>query len=89
VRAHDTVGRIGGDEFAVLMSRIGHDKGLAAAARIGRAIGRLTLVHDGRPVPLSVSIGLAPFTGAETEDELLYRADGAMYREKRAALPTE
>jgi diguanylate cyclase (GGDEF)-like protein len=89
VRPHDTVGRIGGDEFVVLMSRMGHDKGLAAAARIGRAIGRLTLVHDGHPVPLSVSVGLAPFTGAETEDELLDRADGTMYRDKRAALPAE
>jgi len=89
VRAHDTVGRIGGDEFVVLMSRIGHEKGLAVAARVARSIGRLTLVQEGRAVPLSVSVGLAPFTGAETEDELLDRADGAMYREKRAALVGE
>lgn len=85
VRAHDAVGRIGGDEFAVVMSRIGHDRGLASAARIGRAIGRLTLVHEGEAVPLSVSVGLAPFTGAEPAESLLDRADGAMYREKRAA----
>lgn len=85
VRAHDAVGRIGGDEFAVVMSRIGHECGLASAARIGRAVGRLTLVHEGEAVPLSVSIGLAPFTGVEAPDELLDRADDAMYREKRAA----
>jgi diguanylate cyclase (GGDEF)-like protein len=84
VRAHDSVGRIGGDEFAVLMSRIGHETGLASAARIGRAIGRLTLVHEGEAVPLSVSIGLAPFSGAEEPEELLSRADSAMYRKKRA-----
>jgi diguanylate cyclase (GGDEF)-like protein len=89
VRGHDTVGRVGGDAFAVLMSRIGHDKGLAAAARIGRSIGRLTLVQDGRAVPLSVSVGLAPFTGSETEDELLDRADGATDRGTRAALAVE
>jgi diguanylate cyclase (GGDEF)-like protein len=85
VRAHDAIGRIGGDEFAVVMSRIGHERGLASAARIGRAIGRLTLVHDGEAVPLSVSIGLAPFTGSEAPEALLERADDAMYREKRAA----
>lgn len=85
VRTHDAVGRIGGDEFAVVMSRIGHERGLAAAARIGRAIGRLTLVHEGEAVPLSVSIGLAPFSGGETPEALLDCADGAMYREKRAA----
>lgn len=89
VRAHDTVGRIGGDAFAVLMSRIGHEKGLAAAARLGRAIGRLTLVQEGRAVPLSVSVGLAPFAGAETEDELLDRAVGEMDRGTRAALAVE
>ncbi|MCU0986446.1 MAG: GGDEF domain-containing protein [Acetobacteraceae bacterium] len=89
VRVHDTVGRIGGDEFAVLMGRIDHEKGLAAAARIGRAIGRLTLVQDGCAVPLAISVGLAPFTGAETADELLDRADSAMQREERAALPAE
>jgi len=85
VRAHDAIGRIGGDEFAVVMSRIGHERGLASASRIGRAIGRLTLVHDGEAVPLSVSIGLAPFTGVETPEDLLDRADDAMYRQKRAA----
>ncbi len=89
VRAHDTVGRIGGDAFAVLMSRIDHEKGLAAAARIGRAIGRLTLVQEGSAVPLSLSIGIAPFTGAETADELLDRADGALCREKCAAVAAE
>jgi diguanylate cyclase (GGDEF)-like protein len=83
VREHDSVGRIGGDEFAVLMGRTGHDQGLAAAARLGRAIGRLTLVHEGDAVPLSVSIGLAPFDGGEDPAALLDRADLAMYREKR------
>jgi len=67
------------------MSRVGHERGLALAARIGSSIGRLTLVHDGEAVPLSVSIGLAPFLGAETPEELLDRADGAMYHNKRAA----
>lgn len=86
VRAHDSVGRIGGDEFAVLVSRISHDKGLASAARISRAIGRLTLVQDGAAVPLSISVGLAPFSGDETPHELLDRADSAMYRDKRGAL---
>lgn len=76
VRAHDTVGRVGGDEFAVLMSRIGHDQGLAAAARSSRAMARLTLSQDGRAVPLPISVGLAPFTGIESEDELLDRAHG-------------
>jgi diguanylate cyclase (GGDEF)-like protein len=85
VRAHDSVGRVGGDEFAVVMSRISHEQGLASAARIGRTIGRLTLVHDGEAVPLSVSVGLAPFTGGEMPDALLERADDAMYRAKRGA----
>ena len=85
VRAHDAIGRIGGDEFAVVMSRIGHEAGLASAARIGRTIGRLALVHKGEAVPLSVSVGLAPFTGSETPEALLERADAAMYRQKRAA----
>jgi len=85
VRAHDAVGRVGGDEFAVVMGRISHEQGLASAARIGRTIGQLTLVHEGEAVPLSVSVGLAPFTGGEMPDALLERADDAMYRAKRSA----
>lgn len=73
VRADDSLGHLGEGSFAVLMSRIGHEAALGSAARLAQAIGRLTLVHAGVAVPLSVSVGLAPFAGNEPAAALIDR----------------
>jgi diguanylate cyclase (GGDEF)-like protein len=85
LRASDSIGRLGGDEFAVVLPRCPANAGLAKAARMAQAIARLVLVVDGARVPLSASIGLAPFTGEEAAAELMVEADAAMYREKKVS----
>lgn len=84
VRATDTVARIGGDEFAVVMSRVDAEQGLALAARLSAAVRRTAFDWQGEPVPLGLSVGIAPFTGEEEAEALLTLADRAMYAEKRA-----
>jgi len=84
VRAVDVVGRIGGDEFAVLLERL-TSRGEAAivARRIQEALSGSVEVAGGH-WPVSASVGIAITEGAgETALGLLARADEAMYAAKR------
>jgi diguanylate cyclase (GGDEF)-like protein len=73
LRAEDVLARIGGDEFALLMPACTERD---AAAVIGR-------IRTGTPVPYSCSVGLAAWDGTETGEQLLQRADAALYDAKR------
>ncbi|MCS6853780.1 MAG: GGDEF domain-containing protein [Elioraea sp.] len=84
VRATDTVARIGGDEFAVVMARVDAEQGLALAARLAAAVRRTPFAWQGEAIQLGLSVGLAPFTGEEEPEALLAIADRAMYAEKRS-----
>ena len=86
-RAGDTVARIGGDEFVVLLENIGHDQHEAAhhAAATGwKIIGamREPFDIDGMIHHATCSLGAALSTDG-TVDTLMKRADMAMYRAKR------
>ena len=84
VRSGDTVARLGGDEFAVLLED-GADP-IASAHRITDAM-RTPFTIEAQPVEPGVSVGvveLDPSDGAVSADELLARADTAMYAAKRS-----
>lgn len=85
VRPQDTVGRIGGEEFGVILHGCGPDEAAAVAVRIAVALRNApVLLADGRSVRPTVSIGIhverqrRPFTG------VLADADAAMYAAKHA-----
>ncbi len=83
VRASDTVGRIGGDEFVVLMAELGDtDDALNLAEKIGSA-ARQPFSINGTQLRISCSLGIAIYP-ADGNDEitLTKRADEAMYRAK-------
>jgi diguanylate cyclase (GGDEF)-like protein len=81
VRQADIVGRLGGDEFAVLMPET--DATLADAAAKRLAAG-LRTVFKGTPT-VTASIGVVSCSSPDANtDELLRRADQAMYDAKRA-----
>lgn len=85
VRDGDTLARIGGDEFAVLLSRLQDYRAAAAVAqRLIDALGA-PLDFGTPPVTVGVSIGVAawPEHGASV-DALLAAADTAMYQAKRS-----
>jgi diguanylate cyclase (GGDEF)-like protein/PAS domain S-box-containing protein len=74
VRDGDRVARFGGDEFAILIPGTTPEAMLALIERILGAV----------PEPLSASAGIAMWHRHETADQLLQRADAALYSAKRA-----
>jgi len=80
VRGTDTVGRLGGDEFAIICEDTGRDEALVVAHRILDAFRESIVVADHEhAIGLSVGVALAP---PYDFDELVRRADEAMYRAK-------
>jgi diguanylate cyclase (GGDEF)-like protein/PAS domain S-box-containing protein len=84
VRDHDTVSRLGGDEFSVLLEGIEAMSRISAIAdRIRGDLNRSFRVA-GREVFVSASIGIALFPrDGDSAEELLKRADVAMYQAKK------
>jgi len=82
VREGDTVARLSGDEFTVLLEEAGDiDSAQHVAGRIIEEL-RKPLILAGQSVCPIASIGLAIGNGEESADELLWRADAAMYHSK-------
>jgi diguanylate cyclase (GGDEF)-like protein/PAS domain S-box-containing protein len=94
VRERDTVARVGGDEFVVILEELSADLLLAVAQT--KVIGDKILASISQKYLLnsyeyfcSTSIGVSLFHNQEmTEDELLKRADTAMYQAKNAGRNT-
>jgi diguanylate cyclase (GGDEF)-like protein/PAS domain S-box-containing protein len=84
VRVTDVVARLGGDEFVVLVEGIkGIDELEALAEKIVAAV-RSPIFFEGRPVPITTSVGVALYEGGgESSAELLEGADRALYAAKR------
>ena len=85
VRTEDCVARVGGDEFCILLGHADEQVAIETAERLVNAIAGDDFIFDGRPVPLSVAIGLTTVQCGDSPSAALARADRAMYREKDAA----
>ena len=83
VREADTVARMGGDEFVVILEGMRENECAAVATRMVKSLQEPISIHD-QDVFLSASIGIAmyPMDGSDSES-LLRNADTAMYHAKR------
>jgi two-component system, cell cycle response regulator len=79
LRQEDQLGRLGGEEFLVLLPDTDGDAALAAAERI-----REEVAVAPTPVPVTVSIGIATWEEDEPPEVFLHRADEALYAAKAA-----
>lgn len=85
IRHTDTVCRIGGEEFVVIMPGLERAFAIASADRLRRAIAKAHLpLKEGGEIRTTVSLGLAMLHDDENSDDLLFRADAALYDAKRS-----
>lgn len=87
LRATDTIARMGGDEFAVILPRLLDSESINTAARkIAMSVATPTLI-DGEQISVTASIGAALFDPeSDDADTLLGKADSAMYQAKRTGV---
>lgn len=90
-RTQDFVARYGGEEFAVLLADTGLEGALIVAERLRRAVEELRIPHQDSPInsAVTISLGVAsivpPRQQADmTEQNLIRRADDALYQAKNA-----
>jgi diguanylate cyclase (GGDEF)-like protein len=82
-RDSDTLGRFGGEEFAVLLEGIGSDNVLAAAERLRKAVASVEVRGDDQAISPTASVGVACLSPDDQNfDHLLLRADRALYQAK-------
>ncbi|HEU6436249.1 MAG TPA: diguanylate cyclase [Nitratidesulfovibrio sp.] len=89
VRASDFVVRMGGEEFAIIAPNTDAARALALAERLRCNVERIDLHQAGEPVSVTISVGvagmsLAPGFGSGPLEDMLARADHALYRAKQA-----
>ncbi len=79
----DIVGRLGGEEFAVLLARCDEGAAVQAAEAIRAAIASVRVSTPGGEIATTASIGCAPIAAGDTVSAALQRADEALYAAKR------
>jgi diguanylate cyclase (GGDEF)-like protein len=84
VRESDVVGRLGGDEFGVILNRVTAEEARAKAALLNDKINSTPLIHAGTPHRVRASIGVHPIAVVEDPEAAIARADEAMYADKYA-----
>jgi diguanylate cyclase (GGDEF)-like protein len=84
VRASDSVGRIGGDEFAVILAHTDGFQAEAKAASLAEAVAARAIEGVDPAARLSVSWGVAEIHGDLDPEAIIAQADAAMYVAKRA-----
>jgi diguanylate cyclase (GGDEF)-like protein len=84
VRLSDVVGRIGGDEFAIILNRVNKRAALDKAQSLSQHLSE-TLVDIGRAIlPVGIACGVAMIRPEDSVESVLARADDAMYALRRS-----
>ena len=84
MQGHETIGRLGGEEFAMMLPDTGLEAAVLAAERLRLAVRAATVITSGPSYTMTVSIGVVVLDPNEGLGDALARADQALYAAKRA-----
>ena len=84
LRRSDVLGRMGGEEFAVLLPATEPDDAQRLAERLRKAVIAKPVITGSGSCTYSISVGIASWRSGETLDPLSTRADNALYEAKRS-----
>jgi diguanylate cyclase (GGDEF)-like protein len=82
IRSYDSLGRFGGEEFLVILPETQISEALGICSRVQEVIAGEPFVVGDERIEVTVSQGVAGIDGEGTVDELIERADRALYRAK-------
>jgi len=82
LRSHEMVGRLGGEEFAMVLPNTNLEGAVQAAERLRLAVRESTVITSGTPYTMTVSIGVVVLDPNEELSAALARADHALYTAK-------
>ena len=82
IRPEDTVARISGDEFAIILSRCSAEQGRARLRALQREINTSKVRFGNDEIDIACSIGIHHFDGKTDPSDLIEAADQAMYHDK-------
>ncbi len=82
VRESDVVGRLGGDEFGVILVQTDDRGAREKAMQLAQAIEEQPVDWEGEPLPIQLAYGITTFRGGESVTDTLAAADREMYERK-------
>jgi diguanylate cyclase (GGDEF)-like protein len=85
IRESDVVGRLGGDEFGIILANAPESEAIQIAENLAGAISGTPFEWKGRKLTVSISSGAYALKGGEDASAMLDQADRAMYARKPAA----
>lgn len=84
LRPSDSVARYGGEEFVILLPGSNLDEAAATIERLQRELTKKFFLHENDRILITFSAGVALRAPQEPQEEVIGRADKAMYRAKKA-----
>ncbi len=84
VRESDIIGRLGGDEFGLILNHASEEEARAKAQSLSAAINQSAILHVGIAHRIAASIGVHPIANVEDPEHAIAAADEAMYADKHA-----
>jgi diguanylate cyclase len=82
-RPDDIVARFGGEEFVILLPDTDTDQAVKAVSRVRRSLTKRLFLHKNNRLLITFSAGVAEYQSGESQESVIVRADGALYRAKK------